>query len=192
MRHLKTNIFNMADAIGKCYSMHSIQWQEYGKIRLPKLNHQESRLFTIDDDDRNKLLMRSNAGKGEELWEFGWVSHIHKAKSGSIARGGLYRILAWPFIFKNYSIRDLAEFLEIYGIPLRTGKYPAGASDNEKSTLLRAVIGIGHNSAGIMPEGMEIDFHEAAKGQSDPFKFMIEWCESVQSKLFWWNTHQHG
>ena len=91
-------------------------------------------------------------------------------------------MLAWPFLFKNYSVRDLAEFLEIYGLPLRLGKYPAGASDKEKSTLLQAVMSIGHNAGGIIPKGMEIEFQEAAKGSSSPYESMMSWCERSQSK----------
>ncbi len=112
----------------------------------------------------------------------GWISHIHKAKSGYVARGGLHRVLAWPFLFKNYSVRDLAEFLEIYGIPARIGTYPTGASDKEKNTLLQAVMNIGHHAAGIMPEGMQIEFKEAVKGAADPFQAMIRWCEASESK----------
>jgi phage gp29-like protein len=92
------------------------------------------------------------------------------------------RVLAWPFLFKNYSIRDLAEFLEIYGLPMRLGKYPEGASDKEKSTLLRAVMSIGHNAGGVIPKGMDIEFEKAAEGGADPFMAMINWCEKSQSK----------
>jgi phage gp29-like protein len=79
-------------------------------------------------------------------------------------------------------VRDLAEFLEIYGLPLRLGTYPRGASQEEKSTLLRAVMSIGHDAAGIIPEGMMIDFKEAAKGDNVPFSYLIEWAERTESK----------
>jgi phage gp29-like protein len=91
-------------------------------------------------------------------------------------------VLAWPYLFKNFSVRDLAEFLEIYGLPLRLGKYPTGASEKEKATLLRAVMSIGHNAGGIIPRGMDIEFQEAAKGSSTPFEAMMAWCEKTQSK----------
>jgi phage gp29-like protein len=183
MHDFEDNLLDIADAIGKGYSMHSLDWRDWNGILMPKLNFVEQRYFTLDKKDRNKLLLRTEGGDGEPLWEFGWVAHVHKAKSGGIGRAALFRILAWSYLFKNYSVRDLAEFLEIYGIPARLGKYPPGASDGEKHTLLRAVTGIGHSAAGIIPDGMEIDFKEAAKGMSDPFQFMINWCESVQSKV---------
>lgn len=175
-------LFDMADAIGKGFSMHEMTWLEHSGLMLPQLKHQPPRWFTIDEHDRNKLLLRDMSANGEELWPFGWVQHVHKSKSGYVSRSGLHRVLVWPYMFKNYSIRDLAEFLEIYGIPARLGTYSNGASEEEKATLLRAVISVGHNAAGIMPEGMKMEFKEAAQGQSDPFQAMIAWCESSQSK----------
>lgn len=174
-------LFDLGDAIGKGYSNLELTWQREGIILMPKALHRPARWFTIDPQEQDKLLLRNHAG-GEALRPFGWISHVHKAKSGYVARGGLHRVLAWPFLFKNYSVRDLAEFLEIYGIPARLGTYPGGATAKEKSTLLAAVTSIGHHAAGIIPEGMMIEFKEAAKGGSDPYKVMIDWCEASESK----------
>jgi len=138
--------------------------------------------FQLNPDNRNEIRLRDNSPQGAALQPFGWIQHIHRSKSGYPGRNGLTRILAWPFLFKNYSVRDLAEFLEIYGLPLRLGKYPAGASDKEKSTLLQAVMSIGHNAGGIIPKGMEVEFQEAAKGSSSPHEGMMNWCERSQSK----------
>jgi phage gp29-like protein len=177
-------LLNMMDALGHGYSCSEIEWHTLGKDKLPKLLcHRPPSWFQVALDNQDKLMLRNNSSEGEELWTFGWVKHVQKAKSGYLPRAGLHRVLAWPFLFKNYSIRDLAEFLEIYGLPLRLGKYPPGASDKEKATLLRAVMGIGHDAAGIVPSGMEIDFKDAAKGQHDPFQAMIDWCERTQSKV---------
>jgi phage gp29-like protein len=96
---------------------------------------------------------------------------------------GLHRALAFPYLFKHYGVNDLAEFLEIYGLPMRLGTYPNGASDNEKRKLAQAVAAIGHSAAGIIPEGQKIEFVEAAKGTGEPFKTMMDWCESTQSKV---------
>jgi phage gp29-like protein len=176
------HLFDLADAIAKGYSHMELAWERLGNLLLPRLTHRPARWFQTDPDDRNILLLRSDDGRGEALWPMGWIQHIHKAKSGYVGRAGLARVLAWPYLFKNYSVRDLAEFLEIYGIPARIGTYPSGASDAEKRTLLNAVTSIGHHAAGIMPEGMMLEFREAASGASDPFQAMIAWCEASQSK----------
>jgi len=181
--NLEDVLLDTLDAIGHGFAALEIEWQLLGREWLPKkIEHRPQSWFQLNPENRNELRLRDYTPQGAELQAFGWVLHTHRAKSGYLSRGGLHRVLAWPYLFKNYSVRDLAEFLEIYGLPLRLGKYPAGASDQEKLTLLRAVTGIGHNAAGIIPEGMAIEFQEAAKGQHDPFEAMIGWCERTQSK----------
>lgn len=176
-------IFDMADATLKSFSNLELEWDFVeGHQLVTNYEHRDPSWFQVHPDHRNELRLRDGSHEGAQLNPFGWISHTAKAKSGYVSRRGLVRVLAWPFLFKNYSVRDLAEFLEIYGLPIRLGKYPSGANDREKATLLRAVMSIGHNAGGIIPAGMSIDFERAADGASDPFMAMISWCEKSQSK----------
>jgi phage gp29-like protein len=176
-------ILDTLDAIGHGFSCQEIEWEMLGGEWVPKqISHRPQTWFQTDWETHTEIRLRDMSLDGQALIPFGWLSHIHQAKSGYLARAGLHRVLAWPYLFKNYSIGDLAEFLEIYGLPLRLGTYHTGASEEEKSTLLRAVMSIGHDAAGIIPEGMAIEFTEAAKGASDPYEAMISWCERTQSK----------
>ncbi|TQF69560.1 DUF935 domain-containing protein [Pseudoalteromonas luteoviolacea] len=176
-------LFDMTDGILKSFSMSELRWEYVEKTHMISgAEYREQGLFQLGKENRNELRLRSDDPSGTALNPFGWVAHISRSKSGYLHRAGLTSNLAWPFLFKNYSIRDLAEFLEIYGLPSKIGKYPAGASGKEKSTLMRAVLSIGHNAGGIIPKGMEIDFKEAAKGQADPFLNFVAWCEKAQSK----------
>lgn len=186
-------LLDALDAVGHGFSALEMEWRLLGREWLPgKITHRPQGWFQLDRATRSQLRLRDYTPDGAALQPFGWIVHTHKAKSGYLSRGGLHRVLAWPYLFKNYSVRDLAEFLEIYGLPLRLGKYPPGASDQEKATLLRAVAGIGHNAAGIIPEAMSIDFEEAAKGTQDPFEAMISWCERSQSKAILGGTLTSG
>ncbi|HAF44668.1 MAG TPA: hypothetical protein DCK83_06950 [Gallionellaceae bacterium] len=176
-------ILDALDGIGHGFSCQEIEWERLGSEWVPKeITHRPQSWFQTDRETRTQIRLRDNSLDGQALQPFGWITHTHKAKSGYIARCGLHRTLSWPYLFKNYSVGDLAEFLEIYGLPLRLGTYQSGASDDEKATLLRAVMSIGHDAAGIIPEGMMIDFKEAAKGSEGPFMAMVEWCEKSQSK----------
>lgn len=176
-------IMDIADAILKGYSAQTIEWQMIEGSRVPvNLEWVPQSWFMTALDDAKKLQLISADGMGQDLWPGGWIVHRHKSKSGYIGRAGLVRTLAWPYLFKNYSLRDLAEFLEIYGLPLRLGKYPSGATDAEKSRLLQAVVQIGHNAAGIIPDSMALEFKEAAKGQADPFLALVNWAERTTSK----------
>lgn len=180
-------LFDMTDAIGHGFAPLEMQWGRVDGVQMPiKVQHRPQGWFKLalnPEISRNELRLRDNTADGEALWPFGWILHQHRARSGYISRSGLYRVMAWPFLFKNYAIRDLAEFLEIYGLPLRLGTYNASATKEDKATLLRAVVNIGHDAAAIIPQGMMIDFKEAAKGDHKTFDAMISLMERIQSKV---------
>lgn len=178
-------IFDATDAILKGYSCQELQWEPelIGGLKLIKsVQWRDPSWFMTPTFERNTLRLRDGSVDGVPLQQFGWITHIAKAKTGYLSRIGLIRTLIWPFIYKNYSARDFAEFLEIYGLPMRLGKYPEGATKTEKDTLLRAVMSIGHNAGGIIPRGMEIEFERAAEGNATEFMAMIEWAEKSMSK----------
>ncbi|WP_431522767.1 hypothetical protein [Pseudomonas aeruginosa] len=59
-------------------------------------------------------------------------------------------MLAWPYLFKHYSTPTWRKCSK--STVCRSGsKYPPGTPDEEKVTL-RAVTGLGHAAAGIIPE----------------------------------------
>ena len=177
-------LFDAMDAVGHGYSCQEIKWERIGSLWLPaSFEHQLARNFMTPVDRPNELRLNDGSMEGAEFWDFGWFIHRHKAKSGYIARSGLHRVLSWPFLFKNYGVRDVMEFLEIYGLPIRIGQYAEGATAEEKMTLLRAVMSIGRNAGGIIPKGMTIDFESAANGDTDNHMALIKWCEQTQSKI---------
>ncbi len=191
-------LFDVTDAIGKGFACLEIEWHRPEKWWVPKsITLRPQSWFQLHRGYRQELRLRTNTTGtdgilGEALQAFGWIVHTHKAKSGYLERAALFRALVWPYLFKNYSVGDLAEFLEICGIPIRIGKYPPNASDKEKATLLRALVGIGHNAAGIIPEGMLIDMINATSGDGKPYELMINWCERTQSKVILGGTLTSG
>lgn len=183
----KEDVFlDMLDAMGHGFAALEMTWGKIEKYLIPsKLVLQPQSCFQTPPTNGNLIRLRDNTPDGADLWQYGWVLHTHRAKPGYITRGGLFRVLAWPYLFSNYSIRDLAELLEIYGIPMRVGKYPIGSSKADQEMLLRAVREIGHSAAGIMPEAMKIEFikaGESASGSANPFMVMVSWAEKSISK----------
>lgn len=175
-------LIDMADGIGHGFSPIEFEWAKLGKERIiRKFHHRPQTWFQLPTGNQDELRLRGSSN-GETLLPFGWMIHRPKARSGYVARTGLFRVLAWPYLFKHYSVRDLAELLEIYGLPIRLGKYPPGTADAEKASLMRAVIQLGHSAAGIIPEGMSIEFQKAAEGSEGPFLAMMRYCDDAISK----------
>ncbi|HZF97845.1 MAG TPA: DUF935 domain-containing protein [Pseudoxanthomonas sp.] len=178
-------LFDTTDAIGKGFVCQEFDgWDRVDGYWMPKaIVHRPQSWFRLYRGFQQEVRLRDNSTDGAPLQPFGWITHTHKARSGYLERANLFRALVWPYLFKNYSVADLAEFLEIYGIPLRIGKYPPGAGEKEKLTLLRALVQIGHNAAGIIPDGMSLDFHDTADGDAAAFQLMMDWCERTVSKV---------
>lgn len=175
--------FDLLDGIAHGFSAVELAWVRIGNDwTIDQFNHRPQSWFKFNLADRNALKLRSNNMLGDDLQPFGWMLHIHKAVSGYVGTSGLGRVLVWPYLFKHFSVGDLAEFLDVYGLPIAVGKFPQNANDDEKATLLRAIAGLGHNARGIIPQSMMIEFEQAAQGSEKPFEAMIKWCEDVASK----------
>lgn len=188
-------VIDLMDAVGHGFAALEIEWAfSDGRYAPARFVHRPQSWFRWSKDDELMLKSQDNQD-GEPLWSLGWIVHSHKSRSVQQARNGLFRTLAWLYMFKHYAVHDFAEFLELYGMPIRIGKYGAGATKEEKNTLLRAVAEIGHNAAGIMPEGMEIELHNAASGTtatSNPFLQMADWCEKSAARLILGQTLTSG
>ena len=186
-------IMELGAGLGHGWANLELAWARDGALRyLEQPALRPHSWFRLHPDDQNCITLRDNSATGAELWPLGWVQHRHKARPGYVARSGLARLLAWPYLFQNYALGDLAQLLEIYGMPARVGYYPRQASDKEKGTLLRAVMGLGSNAAGIVPDGMRIEYMEAASGNADVFQAMMNWCERAKAKVILGGTLTSG
>lgn len=173
--------YDLTDGIGKGLAALEIDWQT-GSEWVPRaLNFVPQRMFQTD---RNTgALMYVKMGMPEPLREGGWVLHEHRAKSGYIEQSALFRVLAWTYAYKAYNIRDMQRFLEVYGLPLRLGKYPAGIGKEQRDQLLRAVRNIGSDGAGVVPSTMSIDFITASStGSVQDFLNATAYWEEKQSQ----------
>ncbi|MDR2219328.1 MAG: DUF935 domain-containing protein [Methylobacillus sp.] len=178
--HFEDAQYDLTDAIGKGFAAMEIEWGA-GSVWLPRALHWvPQRMFQVDRD--TGALQFLKMGMPEPLREWGWVIHEHRAKSGYLEQAALFRVLAWTYAYKAYNVRDMQRFLEVYGLPLRLGKYPAGITDSQRDALLRAVRNIGNDGAGIVPSTMDIEFVQAQKtGTVTDFLSAIEYWERKQS-----------
>lgn len=115
------------------------------------------------------------------LAPFKFIVHFAKAKAGLPIRGGLARAAGWSYLFKNYVLKDWVTFTEVFGQPLRVGKYHPGASEQDKQALLQAVSNIGTDAAAIIPESMLIEFTEAH--QTASVELYERFCEYLDSQV---------
>jgi len=178
---------DLLDGLGKGYSVAEIIWDRSGREWLPaRYEWRDPRFFQFDDVSRRELRLRDEADmmNGLPLPPYKFIVHLPHLKTGIPIRGGLARLAAWSWMFKNYTIKDWMAFAEAFGMPLRVGKYPAGAKPEEIEVLKMAVANLGTDAAAVMPQSMVVEFVEAAKqnGGESLFQRMADFFDAQVSK----------
>ncbi|BFH10869.1 DUF935 domain-containing protein [Paenibacillus melissococcoides] len=176
-------MMDLLDAIGKGISVSEIIWgYDDGFTVVEDIKWRHPKRLLWDNQDTLKVVTRDNPS-GIPLPENKFVIHRYKARSGHPSRAGVLRVVAWMYLFKNYDLKDWVSFCEVFGMPLRLGKYDPSASDDDKAALMRALVQIGTDAAGIIPDGTEIEFKEAAKTTSiNVYESLARYCDEQISK----------
>jgi phage gp29-like protein len=116
------------------------------------------------------------------LWKV--IYHRYKARSGCTTRSGVLRVVGWMYLLKNFALKDWAAFNEVFGMPLRLGKYDNTASPADRDALVQAIRNLGSDAAGVISKATEIEFVEATSrsGGVNPYQLMAEFCNREMSK----------
>jgi phage gp29-like protein len=177
---------SLLDGIGKGYSVVEIIWDRSGAKWYPaRYEWRDPRFFTFDRTTRRQARLLDEAGsfEGLPLQPCKFLVHAPSLKTGLPIRGGLARLAAWAYLFKNYTLKDWMAFAEVYGMPLRIGKYGPSATEAEIDILKTAVAGLGSDAAAVIPESMLVDLVEAQKnGSIDVYLTLAEYLDAQVSK----------
>ncbi|ABS69723.1 protein of unknown function DUF935 [Xanthobacter versatilis] len=182
---LDAALFDLCDAIGKGFSVLEIEWETTPERIAPSsLTWRDPRWFSFDELSLDEVMLYEGIGK-EPLAPHKFITHRHKSKSGLTIRSGLARVASWAWMYKAFTLRDWALFCQNYGMPIRLGRYGAGALHEDKEVLWSAVANIAGDCAAIIPESMRIEFVElknAADG-SKLYEARASWMDAQISKL---------
>lgn len=183
IENMEEVMLDLLDAIGKGLSVSEIIWgYDMDKIIVKEIRHKHLKNFFFDPDDQFKVRTVEHP-EGILLPVNKFIIHRYKARSGHPARGGVIRVLAWMYLFKNYTVKDWVSFAEVYGMPLRLGKYDAGASTDDKEALRQALYSLGSDASGIVPTSTMIEFIESNKTSSaDVYERLARYCDEQISK----------
>ncbi len=183
LENLEDNLMDLLDAIGKGIAISEIIWgYDNGRVTIKDIKWRHQKKFFWDENDVLKVVTKDFPA-GIEIPENKFIIHRYKARSGHPSRAGVLRVVAWMYLFKNYDVKDWVSFCEVFGMPLRLGKYNPSASEEDKMALMRALVQIGTDAAGIIPEGTEIEFKESTKTTSiNVYESLARFCDEQISK----------
>ncbi|OHD21798.1 MAG: hypothetical protein A2Y38_13005 [Spirochaetes bacterium GWB1_59_5] len=174
------------DAIGKGFSVTEILWNT-AKIPWAPARYawRDPRFFVFDQNDMQQIRLKDLADPihGIPLDPYKFIVHKPKLKSGIPIRSGIAFLACWAWLFKNYTVRDWMAFAEVFGMPIRLGKYGKDAEPKDIDILKLAVANIGVDMTGVFPESMMIEIIEQnAKNGENLFRTTADWFDSQISK----------
>ena len=175
------------DGLGKGYGAVQQDWETSARQWMPKkYTWRDPRFFALSRSNGYDLLLltEDHPIEGEPLQPWRWVVHRPRIKMGLPVRGALGRLASIAYMCKSFALGDWMTFAEVFGMPIRVGKYHSGATPEEKATLRRAVANIGSDASAIMPEQMKVELLERATsgGGEKLYETLCTWLDKQISK----------
>lgn len=177
-------LFDVLDAVGKGFSVMEIRWRtEPGDFSPAELIYRPQRWFDVAVEDGSTIMLREGATLAP-LAPHAFMVHRHPSKSGLIMRSGVARLASWAWMYKSFTLRDWAIFVQNYGAPIRLGRYGPEATEEDRRVLWSAVANIAGDCAAIIPRGMEIEFVEAKNlgDGANVYERRADWMDRQVSK----------
>ena len=190
-------LFDLLDGLGKGFSVVEVLWKTTGRAYGTSPIHggrgrwipsdyrwADPRFFKFDDETGRELRHQNHTVEGGQLEPYKYLIHMPRIKSGLPVRNGLARLTAVMYMLKGYTLKDWWAFAEVFGMPIRVGKYGPNATDEEIRTLVNAIANIASDAGAAIPESMKLELIETSKatGGDTLFQNMAEWADRQISK----------
>ncbi len=175
---------DLLDANLKGYAVGEVMWAELNGLLLPAdVLARDQRRFVFDTRSRLRLLTPSAPSLGEDVPDRKFIVHRFGGKAGNPYGLGLGTRLFWPVFFKRKDITFWLIFADKFGSPTATGKYPQGASPDEKKKLLSVRKPRAQDTGITIPEGMVIELLEASRsGSTDAYERLARYMDEQISE----------
>ena len=178
---------HLLDGLAKGWGVAEIDWKQDASAWVPRQYwHRPAQFFTCARETQQELRIRTDSAPlyGEEMPAFKFVCHTPRLKVGSLPRSGLAYAVAAYHVLRNFAIKDWAAFAEVFGMPIRTGTYNAGATEAEKKALLSALRKLSTDSVAIFRDGMKMAIEGwGPVSNGEFFEGMADWFNAEISKL---------
>lgn len=155
------SLFDLCGAIGSGLSVLEVLWENTIHGKLPRATAwAHPRNFKLDD---SQLVMAD----GSELDPNRFLIGVGKTRSGGLMTQGLLRDLAWWWTGIMYGREWAMKFAQTFGQPFRYATYPHEIDLSTKTKLDEMLGAMGSSAWGSFPEGIKLEFIEAAKSGGD-------------------------
>lgn len=177
----------LLDAVGKSYAAVEVSWRTGPAGVVPVAFHwRHGKWFRPDATTGSQLrvITTSSPVEGEPMLPGQFLVMTYTPLTGLVARGGLFRPLAWVYLFRIFALKGWVQLLEILGIPLRLGRYPRGAHPAEVTVLEQALENLGRDAWAAIPEDMKVELLQTLQKEGGSNHLdLVEWAAEAYALL---------
>jgi Protein of unknown function (DUF935) len=106
-----------------------------------------------------------------------WILYLPYGSHRPWAQGA-WRACAWPWILKQYALRDRARHSEVLGSAARVGVAPQDADEQKRRSFLSQIRNMGRDTATVLPQGFDLKYVEAqSTSRGEIYSTQIEWAD---------------
>lgn len=161
---------------------------------LDGIEEVDARFITFDTRDMKTplLLPQELGGKSTPLLEkIGkYIYHRPGILGGNPATSGIAYTALFFYALKAVVLNGWTSFAELFGQPVRIGKFPDGLAETPEGkknldVLKRALRDMGGDAWAMLPESMQIEIVEAAsrKGSAEVYERLCRYLDELLAKL---------
>ncbi len=183
--NLEDGFMDLLDAVHQGVAFVELNWQRVGRaVVVESLDYRPQGWFLPNPENIREWRVRDVGHPiGLELPAYRFICHTSQAKSGFNSQKALGRTLLWWWLFKNVAMKDWATYSELFGAPLRVGKYPAGSKPDDVDAMYDALVRLGVDAVAAIPADMQIEFVTASNsGSGDVQERLVRFCDRAISK----------
>lgn len=173
---------HLATAIGPNLAVCEMEWESSRPVAI--FNVPAHRLTMDLNLSPAVRIITQESLRGLEMSGPKFVVHVPHAVSGSPLLKSLSTAQATIWLIKKLAIADWATFCEVFGMPVRVGKYRPAAAPEEKKVLADMLANIGAAAWAMVSEATSIEFAETTNRGVSPFEALINYCDREQAVLW--------
>jgi len=112
------------------------------------------------------------------------VTLVAESHVANPARRGVLRRCIGPYMIRVFGPQWWVRFVELFGMPFRTGKFAPGDPEMERR-VVAALRNAGNAAWAALPEGASIEFVQSYSSatSTSPHEFLVDWAAREISKV---------
>lgn len=187
-------IRQMADAIGKGFSVLEIVWkliesgQWKGRYGIDEFIPHKQKYWRLSEKNLTKyrvpivyFIKDDMKYEGKIIPNSKVVLYTYNS-TGSLYGNAAFKACYWQTWFKKSGWKSWMVHLDKYAMPVAVGRFPDGTPVGEQDALLEILETIQKETCIVIPDSMRVEFLQASTTAAVSFRQMIDACNSEISK----------